>query len=133
MLIEIVIHLDEKGFGLDRKELCNWTASMERVKGLKHVLCGKNCFYNFMDRAEIMYPDFCESGRSSIDRKRAAKHAPAVFDSFLQMVQKKYNELYTNNILLTPSPKAHSVFNLDEIHFNPEKKTSKDAETRRTF
>ncbi len=118
--------MDELGFGLDRPELMGWAVTMTKAKGFTDVTCGNRWFSRFMRIAKQRYPDFCESRRSSIERKRAEKHKPAVFDHFFgKVVKKVYAKMHAEGTLATPEPRADQVYNVDEMHSNPEKKRSK--------
>ena len=78
------------GFGLDKTEFCAWASQMANGIGCENAKCGRHWYTGFLARAKQFNPKFGESKRSKIDAKRAAKHSPAVMDTFFAMVADIY-------------------------------------------
>jgi len=89
-MVEIAIVRDSYGFGLDKTEFCAWASQMANGIGCENAKCGRHWYTGFLARAKQFNPKFGESKRSKIDAKRAAKHSPAVMDTFFAMVADIY-------------------------------------------
>ena len=120
LLVDIVEQRDNYGFGLDRAQLQRLARSWARAGGMRNVDCGRRWYHSWLKRAKEYKPYFGESKRSKMDVMRAMKQSPAVIAKFFTMVRKIYAHHKTLGHFLGDEPDPEDVYNVDEVHANPE-------------
>jgi hypothetical protein len=78
-----------------------------------------------MKRAKAYKPDFAESKRSKMDVLRAQKQSPEVIGNFFNMVDNIYAYHKREGHFEGDEPLPCNVYNVDEVHANPEAKHRK--------
>lgn len=124
-IVAVATRLDLLGFGFSPKEFRSWCQGIAASKGYNGVKCNRRWFHGFMQRARTTDAEFGVGKRSKIDIKRAQKHSPEVFDKFFDMVKALYKKLHDEGVLATEVPEDWQIFNMDELHSDPEKKHAK--------
>ena len=126
LLVDIVELRDFYGFGLDRRQLQVMArAWVRKATNLTNVDCGPCWFLGFMKRAKQYKPDFGETKRSKMDVMRAAKQSRPVINKFFDMVSKIYAYHKKLGHFVGEEPAPEDVYNVDEVHANPEAKHKK--------
>ena len=97
-----------------------WAKSIGLVAG-----CGKMWYYRWLKRAKLYKPYFGESKRSKMDVMRAQKQSPQVIRAFFSMVLKIYAHHKELGHFTGDEPDPEDVYNMDEVHANPEAKHKK--------
>jgi hypothetical protein len=78
-----------------------------------------------MKRAREYKPSFGESKRSKMDVMRAQKQSPVVISKFFDMLHNIYACHKKEGHFVGDEPAPEDVFNVDEVHANPEAKHRK--------
>jgi hypothetical protein len=125
VIVAVAIRMDLLGFGMTKAQFCGWCRDIAKKKGYKGAKCDRHWFDGFMKRGKGYDENFGIGKRGKLDVKRAQKHSAPVFDKFFDLVKALYAKLFKDGVLKTAAPEDWQIFNVDELHSDPEKKYDK--------
>ena len=92
-----------------------------------NIGCGRRWLLGFMKRTKEHKPDFGESKRSKMDVMRAQKQSPVVMNKFFDIPEVIYAYHKKLGHFTGDEPAPEDVYNVDEVHANPENKHRNEA------